>query len=328
MTLEHDFDFDPTYGYDLAALMAVTPPEDPPADLEAFWRGTYDQAMAVPPRPSLREILSPDHEHRLYEIDLDAWGPRRIGGWLAEPIDQAPRMGVVLTHGYGGRTEPDEIPTFGAPTTLLMLCLRGFNRSASEDLPDTAARHVLHGIDRRETYLHRGCAADVWAGVSALLELRPQLAGHIGYSGGSFGGGIGALAVPWDPRIRRAMLHIPSFGHHPIRLGLPCRGSGEAVRQYHRRHPEVIDVLRYYDAANTAAYLAVPTRVSAAMFDPAVPPPGQFAIYHALRCPKELMVLDYAHFEPPTPWPGNDPWPSGSAFLADGLVKPNRTVFE
>jgi len=39
--------------------------------------------------------------------------------------------------------------------------------------------------------------------------------------------------------------------------------------------------------------------VAAALFDPVVAPPGQFAIYNALRCPKELFVLDAGHFEYP-----------------------------
>ena len=321
MVLEHDFDYDPTYGYDLEALLAVAPPTEVPADFEAFWRGTYGEALAVPPRPELREIESPDPGRRVYEIDLDAWGQRRIGGWLVEPVDAALRLGLVLTHGYGGRSQPYPLPDLGVPASVLMPCLRGFHRSAFDDLPDNGRRHVLHGIEQRDTYLHRGCAADVWASVSALLELRPELAGHVGYSGGSFGGGIGALAVPWDPRIGRAVLDIPSFGNHPLRLTLPCCGSGESVRAYHRRHPEVTEVLRYYDAALTAGYIAVPTRVAAAKFDPAVPPPGQFAIYNALTCPKELKVLDYAHFQPPTPWPGNDGWPGGARFLVQGLAK-------
>ncbi|MEZ5576382.1 MAG: hypothetical protein R3F44_12440 [Candidatus Competibacteraceae bacterium] len=37
--------------------------------------------------------------------------------------------------------------------------------------------------------------------------------------------------------------------------------------------------------------------VAAARFDPAVPPPGQFAVYNALAGPKELFVLRAGHFD-------------------------------
>ena len=52
---------------------------------------------------------------------------------------------------------------------------------------------------------------------------------RLDYMGISFGGGIGALALPWDERFHRAHLNVPSFGHHPLRLTLPepdTTGSG------------------------------------------------------------------------------------------------------
>jgi cephalosporin-C deacetylase len=39
--------------------------------------------------------------------------------------------------------------------------------------------------------------------------------------------------------------------------------------------------------------------VAAALFDPVVVPPGQFAIFNALPGPKELFVLKAGHFEYP-----------------------------
>jgi len=322
---QHDYPFDPTYGYDLDALMAVEAPDPAyePTDLAAFWQATYDEALLLPPAITTREIASPDPAYRLSEIELNSWNgdqtPRRIGGWLIEPIAEEARLGVVMGHGYGGRETPLPLPDFGVPATVIMPCLRGFHRSAFPDLPNVSAQHVIHGIDDRESYLHRGCVADVWAAASALLAIAPNLAGRLRYWGGSFGGGIGAMAVPWDERFSRAFLDIPSFGHHPLRLQLPCAGSGEAVRTYHHSHPAVLDVLRYYDAALCARYIKVPTLVAAAKFDPSVPPPGQFAVYHALRCPRELFVREYAHFELDEPLATNDPWQTAARWITRDL---------
>ena len=69
---------------------------------------------------------------------------------------------------------------------------------------------------------------------------------------------------------------MPTFGHHPLRVECPCQGSGNAVREYLQARPEVMDVLQYYDAATAAGYIESPTLVSPALFDPKVPPPGQF----------------------------------------------------
>ncbi|HRE19121.1 MAG TPA: hypothetical protein PLW86_18970, partial [Rhodocyclaceae bacterium] len=51
------------------------------------------------------------------------------------------------------------------------------------------------------------------------------------------------------------------------------------------------------DAAVAARHLQIPVHVAAARFDPAVPPPGQFAIYNALAGHRELFVLQTGHFD-------------------------------
>ncbi|MDP2680392.1 MAG: acetylxylan esterase [Rhodoferax sp.] len=126
----------------------------------------------------------------------------------------------------------------------------------------------------------------------------PVVAGQVAYSGVSFGGGIGAPAVPWDARVGRVHLQEPTFGHQALRLTLPCIGSGEAVRDFQSQHGfHVIDTLAYYDAASAARHLRIPALVAVALFDPIVSPPGQFAVFNAIAEPfKRLFVLQTGHF--------------------------------
>ena len=158
----------------------------------------------------------------------------------------------------------------------------------------------LHGIESRETYIHRFNVAELWGAASALIELFPHAASNLVYFGSSFGGGLGAMMLPWDRRIRRAFLEVPSFGNHPLRLTLQCNGSGEAVRLQHNRRGDVLPVMQYFDAATAARHIQQPTMVAAALFDPAVPPPGQFAVYNAIPAEKKLFVKTAGHFA----WPG------------------------
>ena len=298
--MDHPFPFDPTYGYDLEALLAVRGPE-PPADFAAFWRATWDQAMRTPPGPRLRhvgELAGEGGKVEVHEIDFAAWGGVRLGGWLTLPCQAEPTRAIVVGHGYGGREAPvADVP--GPPAVALFPCARGLSRSARRDLPGHSARHVVHGIASRETYIHRGCAADIWAAASVLLELYPHLAGRLDYLGGSFGGGMGALALPWDDRFGRAALRVPSFGHHRLRVTLRCTGSGEAVRCHIAEHPDrdVLGVLAYFDAASAARFLTIPTLCECALFDPSVPPPGQFAVHNALAGEHELVVRQAGHFD-------------------------------
>ncbi|MGX7675780.1 acetylxylan esterase [Plantactinospora sp. DSM 117369] len=284
---------DPTYGYTLPMLRQVGAPP-PPDDFAEFWTGLYERARIVDPAPVARPS-GPDGA--LHDVEFTSLDGIRVGGWLSLPADGRVERGLVVGHGYGGRAAPDAaIPVERA--AVLYLCSRGMPaRGRVPGIPDTAREHVLHGIAARDTYVHGGCAADVWCAVSALCRLVPQAAARVDYLGGSFGGGIGALAVPWDERIRSACLVVPSFGNHPLRLTLPCTGSGEAVRRYARDHPEVRGVLSYFDAATAATFLRVPTHVGLALADPAVPPPGQFAVYNALAGPRERFLLTAGHTE-------------------------------
>lgn len=291
-----DLPFDPTYGYTLDTLLEVESPP-PPSDFGEFWGNSYQQACEIPLRLSKREIPSPDSGFRLFELEYDSLDRVRIGGWLVVPSQRKPVRGVVIGHGYGGR----EAPEFGLPfpdAALLFPCARGFHRSAHQQIPATADQHVLHGIESRDTYVHRGCVADYWLAASALLELHPELASNLVYYGASFAGGIGALALPWDRRISCAFLDAPSFGNHPLRVTLDCVGSGRSVREYYlNNHPEVLEVLRYYDAGTAARFIDIPVFIAAALFDPAVPPPGQFSVYNAIPGKKKLYPRQAAHVD-------------------------------
>jgi cephalosporin-C deacetylase len=293
--IPHDFPFDPTYGYDLDDLLGVEIPEAPD-DFAAFWRGRYDEARRVDVAPRVGPLEERRDGVNVFPVTYASVGGVRLGGWLALPDEPVDR-GLVIGHGYGGRAAPDlPLPVPGA--AAIFPCARGLGaRGLVEGIPGDPMRHVLHGIESRDRCVHSGCAADVWTAASALLLLVPSVAGRLAYAGISFGGGIGALALPWDERFAAAHLALPSFGRHPLRLTMPCVGSGEAVRRHHAAYPGVIEVLRYFDAASAAARIGIPVQVAAALFDPAVPPPGQFAVYNALRGPRDLVVMSAGHME-------------------------------
>jgi cephalosporin-C deacetylase len=294
MSLRHKFTFDPTYGYTEQRLRTIKAPAGP-SDFVRFWEFTYSEVRRIPLRLEHRRIASPDPQFVIDEVEFDSLDGVRIGGWITRPANGKFNRGVVVGHGYGGRTEPSlDMPPPAAVS--IFPCARGFNRSAHPGLPNVAAAHVLHGIESKETYIHRGCVADLWSAASALIELYPAVERRLHYHGVSFGGGIGALALPWDNRFNRAFLDVPSFGQHSLRLIFECVGSGEAVRLYAKEHPEVVDILAYFDAATAARFIKIPVMVAAALFDPAVPPPGQFAVYNALPGRKELFVRKVAHF--------------------------------
>lgn len=293
-----EYDFDPRYGYSLAQLLAVTPPKEP-KNFDAFWQTRYHNALTVDPKMQIRIINNNEHGWRVFEIRYTSTDNFPIRGWLLLPCTGEVKRGFIIGHGYGGRNAPD----FHLPFTdaaLFFPCSRGLGLSASPTISAEPYWHVLHDINQTDRYILGSCVEDLWLGVSALLQLFPQLTGHLGYLGISFSGGIGALALPWEHRITRGHLNMPTFGHHPLRLRLPTRGSTHSLQQFYCTHKKhTLKTLRYYDAALAAKRITMPMHCACALFDPCVAPPAQFAIYNALTATKELFVLTAGHHSYP-----------------------------
>ena len=255
--------------------MQPQPPEVP--DFVPFWRAVRATVEAV---PTVAAVLPEGKVGRWRSFWVGWKQPNgiRVGGWLLEP-EGSPTCAVVVGHGYGGREAPDG-DCLPPGAVGLFPCMPGFHRSAQPGIPDNSTPHVIHGIQSKETYLIRDCVEATWRAFDVLAQRYPRLS--LGYFGSSFGGGVGALAVPWESRCTAAALEVPTFGNHPLRLTIPCTGSGESVRTYHAQHPEVVDVLAYYDAAVAARHIRCPTIVGPADVDPSVPGPGQWSVAEAI----------------------------------------------
>jgi cephalosporin-C deacetylase len=289
-----DYHFDPTYGYSLAQLLAVKTPKEP-KDFESFWQQRYELALTVDPQPHIEFLNADTQGWRVFDIGYSSTDDFPIRGWLLVPSNGVVRRGFIVGHGYGGRNEPDFHLPF-KDSVLLFICCRGLARSSQPSISSEPQWHVLHGIDRKDHYILGGCVEDLWIAATVMLQLFPSLAGHLGYLGISFGGGIGALGLAWESRINKAHFNVPTFGHQPLRLRLATHGSANSVQQYYQKHKkQTLTVLRYYDAALAAKRIAIPIHCACAISDPCVAPPGQFAIYNALSGEKQLYVLDAGH---------------------------------
>lgn len=288
------YHFDPTYAYSLEQLLAVPTPKAP-ADFTQFWEACYKQALMLNPQPSIKLLDDTAVDWHVYEITYTSTNQMLIQGWLLLPASGVIKRGFIVGHGYGGRDAPDfHLPFKDA--ALLFPCFRGLGKSSYPSIPSDAYQHVLHHIEQKESYILRGCVEDLWLAVSALLMLFPHLKGHLGYLGISFGGGIGALGLAFEQRIARGHLNIPSFGQQALRIRLKTLGSASSIQQYYCKHKKsTLKVLRYYDAAIAAQSIKIPMHCACALFDPAVAPPTQFAIYNAIPALKQLYLLDAGH---------------------------------
>jgi len=293
-----EYGFDPSYGYSLDQLLAVKPPKEP-KDFDRFWRMRYQNALTIAPIPQTRKITKNKLGWDVYEISYQSTDDFIIRGWLLLPSSGIIKRGFIIGHGYGGRDGPDFHLPF-KDSALLFPCFRGLGLSARPPISSDPYWHVRHNIDKVDRYILGGCVEDVWLSVSALLQLVPELLGHLGFLGISFSGGIGALALACERRIARAHLNVPTFGNYPLRLRLTSNGSAQSIQKYYLDHKkQTLKVLQYYDAALAAKHISIPVHCACALFDPVVIPPGQFAIYNALAGTKQLFVLTAGHHSYP-----------------------------
>jgi len=289
-----DAEFDAGYGHTLATLREIAP-VPPPAGFAARWQAWREQAKTVDAAPT---VLSTETSRgrRVSIIEHAGADGTRLRAWLVEPLAGPARVGIVHGHGYGGRdaVDLDRVPSDAAAIFPVARGLPTLN--AGIGAPELQAEHVLAGIQTPDSYVLGLCARDLWLAADALATLVGPL--PLYYVGESFGGGIGALALPWDHRYIGATLIVPSFGQYDERLAVHCLGSGETVRDHVTAHPEAREVLRWFDASSALGFARIPVRVEAALWDPYVPPPGQFGVANAARM-LELAVLPAGHAEYP-----------------------------
>jgi cephalosporin-C deacetylase len=312
MTLPAPFDawfpdaaFDGSYGHTLDTLRRVRPVPAPDGFAE-HWRRWRADAARIGAAPVVLSTV--DHAGRQVSvIELCGADGVRLRAWLVSPVfGRAARVGIVHGHGYGGRDEIDlaRVPDDAAAIFPVARGLGSLN--AGIGAPAPKPEHVLAGIRDPETYVIGLCARDLWLAADALTELAGDL--PLYYVGESFGGGVGALAVPWDDRYIGATLIVPSFGQYDERLAVVCLGSGEDVRRHVRAHPEAREVLRWFDASTSMLFADLPVRVEAALWDQSVPPQGQFAVAAAAKR-LDLAVLPAGHAE----------YPGSAAVTADAV---------
>ncbi|MEH6452806.1 MAG: acetylxylan esterase [Psychromonas sp.] len=292
-SFKHDFDFDPTYGYDIKSLRK-TDAGVPPDQFADFWQQKYQQALQVNPSLSLQDTGRIINHWRIFDCYYESTDGVRIGGWLLLPENSKVNGAIVWAHGYGGLEEPDTSWKL-KNTALLIPCVRGIGRSVDERISSDPYWHVLHNIQDKEQYILGGCVQDLWCGISALQTLFPNLKKRVGLIGNSLGGGLSIFAAAFDSRINRCHFHVPTFGNTKLRLTMPTAGSTQALIDYADKHI-LTHTLPYFDASCAAKYLTQPSYWGLALFDPCVSPPGQFSIYNACMGNKELFLLDAGHF--------------------------------
>ena len=272
--------------------------DTPVPDFQTFWQAQYAAARAWKCSCKVEgELWSPDPDCRIFRIRFTSIDGFSIGMWLARPREST--GGKLLAHGYGNPQIP---PVASSPgRTIVMPCVPGLALSQCKEIPWKSGDHARFGADSPEHYVITDGVRNLWIALTILIDMFPDTADNILCSGGSLGGGMGALAIPWDERIHYGNLNVPTLGGR-IMLDYPGNPDtpGESRRRMALAGPEGMRIIDLCNASAAARFIRVPTVVTPALRDAVVPPPGQFAVANSIPEPYRILRIREVGHAPAT----------------------------
>jgi cephalosporin-C deacetylase len=298
----------------LEELYAYDPRPAAPADFDAFWQDTLEEAGRYDLEVSLVPVRSGLVTVETHDVTFRGWGGHPVRAWLhlpAKPLrGESPLPGVVQFQGYnGGRGLPHE-HVFWASSGYAMLVVDTRGQGSGwavgqtgdpEGSPPSQPGYLTRGIQDPAEYYYRRVYVDAVRAFEVLRQhpaVDPQ---RVAVAGGSQGGGISlAVAALADGPVA-VMPDVPFLCDFRRATQIaPGDPYGEIVR-YLKAHRDmtgrVFETLGYFDGAVLAQRATAPALFSVALMDQTCPPSTVFAAYNAYAGPKEIVIYEYNDHE-------------------------------
>ncbi|WP_377272269.1 acetylxylan esterase [Peterkaempfera sp. SMS 1(5)a] len=292
----------------LDKLLEYRPEVPAPADFDAFWAQTLEQARTHGGSPT----VSPVEDHLLtafevHDVRFPGWNGEPVAAWLILPRgSEGPLPTVVKYIGYsGGR---------GRPTDHLLLPAAGYahlvvdSRGQGHATPDRdegrgtqwVEGFMTRGIEDPHHHYYRRLMTDCVRAVDAARALPQVDPERIVVSGGSQGGGL-ALAVAGltGGLVAGALIDVPFLCHYRRGTDVAPEGPYVEIAKYLRWHSQgnvetAFDTLNYFDGVHFAARATAPALFSVGLMDPICPPSTVFAAYHRYQGDRDIRVWHFA----------------------------------
>ncbi len=294
--------------FPLPELQAYLPARTEPADFDAFWQATLQQARAY----SLAPVFTPvDYGLRLletFDVTFAGFDGQPIKGWLILPKARRAALPCVVEYiGYGGgRGFPTAWTVFAsAGFAHLVMDTRGQGSNWSVgDTPDLGSDGspeypgvMTRGILAPRSYYYRRVFTDAVRAVEAARAHPAVDATRVAVSGASQGGGITLAVSGLLPDVQAALPDVPFLCHYHRAATLVDTFPYGEIRSYLKTHRErvetVFQTLSYFDGVNFAARARATALFSVGLMDDICPPSTVYAAYNHYAGPKQMRIYEF-----------------------------------
>ncbi|KQO97402.1 acetylxylan esterase [Leifsonia sp. Leaf264] len=319
----------------LPELELYRPEVTEPADFDAFWERTLDEARAFPAEPVLERVDSPLTQVEVYDVTFNGFAGQPVKAWLLLPASHggesaAPLPAVVEYLGYGGgRGLPHERLEWAASGYAhLIMDTRGQGSGwgSGGDTPDpvgtgpSSPGFMTRGIESPDSYYYRRVFTDAVRLVDAARTL-PQIdATRVAVTGVSQGGGIAVAVAGLAKGLIGVLPDVPFLQHFERAVGLTDAFPYQEIVTYLSVHRDLVEqshrTLSYFDGVNFAKRASAPALFSTALHDQTCPPSTVFATRNQWATDAAIEVYPFNQHE------GGQAhhWVKQAAWLAERLA--------
>lgn len=293
---------------ELAELLDYRPERTEPADFDAFWAETLDEARNCSLDATFAPVDCGLTTVDTFDVTFNGFGGQPIKGWLNIPRHRtAPPPCVIEYLGYtGGRGKPtDWLLWSAAGYAHFVMDTRGQGAGWRDgDTPDRAVVVSTHypgfltmGIDAPHHHYYRRLYTDAVRAIDAARGCELVDTDRIAVCGTSQGGGLALAAAGLSPGLAAVMPGVPFLCHFERAIKITDTLPYFEITRYLRANPtrvtHALRTLSYFDAVNLAARADAPTLFSVALMDQTCPPSTVFAAYNHYRGSKDIRVYEY-----------------------------------
>ena len=272
-----------------------------PADFDAFWKATLEEARKTPVSVSCKHVDKySTNETDCYLLKIKTDNRHSIYGYLTKPKDNKKHSVVLCPPGAG-------IKTIKEPMRNIFYAKNGFIRLEMEihglnpEMTDeqfkeiTAAfdyenGYLTNGLDSRDNYYMKHVYVACVRAIDYLCSLPEWDGKNVFVQGGSQGGALSLITAALDPRVTACVANHPALSDMAGYLDNRAGGYPHFNRLKNMFTPEKVATMAYFDVVNYARRITCPVYLTWGYNDNVCPPTTSYIVWNLITAPKDKLI--------------------------------------